>query len=68
MSKTWMAVEPWEFADAIRADGPLPFMVGQEAAALTWVGEGGGPEGLLSLLSAPRRAGHPVFETEPQAA
>lgn len=64
----WVVVEPQDFAAAIRGDGPLPFMTGQGALAIEWEGEGGGPAALLSLLSAPRRAVPPVFETELQAA
>ena len=56
-------VEPSGFAQAIRGDGPVPFMVGQELLAAAWEAAGGGPAGLLSLLAGRLPAGLPVAGT-----
>ena len=56
-------VDPADFAQAIRGDGLLPFMTGQEALAERWAAAGGGPEGLLSLLAGRPRAGLQVAGT-----
>ena len=56
-------VDPSEFAQAIRGDGPLPFMNGQERLAVAWEVAGGGPAGLLSLLAGRLPVGLPVAGT-----
>lgn len=47
-------VTPGAFAQAIRADGPMPFLPGEEHFAAEYVSRGGGLAVLLSQLLSPQ--------------